>query len=162
PDAVARLVLQVANPAWASGRVDTALRWFDWCWTNDLIERYPAIALHGSLLRALVGDAGGAERWAAAAERTTDQGVLPDGNTIEGSLAYLRALLCRNGLDEMREDALAALQGLGPTSPYRAAMLHAAGVSYLLQGDAPTADVFFTRALDEATSGGQVPFMAVV
>ena len=78
---------------------------------------------------------------------------------MEGSLAYLRALLCRNGLDEMRRDAQTALDGLSPTSPYRPAMLHAEGVADLLQGDPDQADVFFARAVDEATSAGVVPFV---
>jgi LuxR family maltose regulon positive regulatory protein len=161
-DRVARLVLRVANPAWASGRVDTVLRWMEWFSNNGLVEQHPAIALHGSLIHALVGDAGGAERWVGAAERAPVQGVLEDGNTMEGSLAYLRALLCRDGLDEMRRDAAIALCGLSPSSPYRAAMLHAEGVSYLLDGDLEAADVVFARALDESTSSGLVPFIPVV
>ena len=87
----------------------------------------PAVAVHGALIFALVGRPGDAERWAEAAERTTLTGVQADGNTMEGTLAYLRALLCRDGLDEMRKDAQTALDGLAPISPYRAAMLHADG-----------------------------------
>ena len=126
-DQVARLVLKVANPVWASGRLDTVLRWMEWFTANDLIESQPAVAVHGALIYALIGRAGDAERWARAAERTTFSGTLADGNTMESSLAYLRALLCRDGVDEMRQDAQVALEGLGPLSPYRAAMLHAAG-----------------------------------
>ena len=94
---VARLVLRSANPVWVSGRVDTVLRWMEWFATEGLIEQHPAIAVHGALIYALVGRAGDAERWAAAAERATSGGVLDDGNTLEGTLAYLRALLCRDG-----------------------------------------------------------------
>ena len=119
-DRVARLVLKVANPVWASGRLDTVLRWMEWFSANDLIESQPAIAVHGALIYALIGRAGDAERWARAAERTTFRGTLADGNTMESSLAYLRALLCRNGVDEMRRDAHLALEGLSPLSPYRA------------------------------------------
>ena len=54
---------------------------------------------------------------------------------MEGTLAYLRALLCRRGLDQMRLDAQVALEGLNPISPYRPAMLHAQGAADLLQGD---------------------------
>ena len=89
------------------------------------IEDHPAVAVHGSLIYALVGKASDAERWATAAERSTVTGMLDDGNTMEGTLAYLRTLLCRTGLDEMRRDAQLALDGLSPTSPYRPAMLHA-------------------------------------
>ena len=114
---VARLVLGIANPVWSSGRADTVLRWMEWFSANRLIEQYPAIAVHGSLIHALAGRAGDADRWAAAAERTAPSGVLADGNTMEGSLAYLRALMCRDGLDEMLRDAGLALQGLSPYKP---------------------------------------------
>ncbi len=158
-DRVARLVLNVANPVWASGRLDTVLRWMEWFSTNGLVEQHPAVAVHGALLFALVGMTGDAQRWAAAAERTTLSGTLPDGNTMEGTLAYLHTLLCRHGLDAMRADAEAALRGLGPTSPYRPAMLHAQGVARLLQGELDRADVLFVEAIDEATSAGVVPFV---
>jgi LuxR family maltose regulon positive regulatory protein len=54
------------------------------------------------------------------------------------------------------------MHGLSPTSPYRSAMLHAQGVGHLLQGDSGTADLFFARAVDEATSAGVIPFVPVV
>ena len=111
---------------------------------------------------ALAGDAGEAERWAAAAERGDLTGELPDGNTIEGSVAYLRAILCRHGPEEMRADAELALRGLSPTSPYRAAMLHAIGLSHLLRDDLDVADSYFAAALEEATSVGVVPFVPVL
>jgi len=155
-------VLQLANPVWASGRVDTVLRWMEWFSTRGPIEQHPAVAVHGALIYALIGHAGDAERWATAAERTTFVGTLPDGNTMEASLAYLRALVCRNGLDAMRKDARTALEGLSPTSPYRATMLHAEGLAALLEGDLVEADLFFSRAVDEASSAGVVPFVPLL
>ena len=47
------------------------------------IEDHPAVAVHGSLIYALVGKASDAERWATAAERCTVTGMLDDGNTME-------------------------------------------------------------------------------
>ena len=160
-DQVARLVLKVANPVWASGRLDTVLRWMEWFTANELIETQPAVAVHGALIYALIGRAGDAERWTRAAEGTTFSGTLADGNTMESSLAYLRALLCRAGVDEMRQDAQVALKGLAPLSPYRAAMLHSLGAADLLQGDLEQADLHFARAAEEATSAGVVPFIPV-
>jgi LuxR family maltose regulon positive regulatory protein len=159
---VARLVLQLANPVWASGRVDTVLRWMEWLAANSVIEQHPAVAVHGALIHALIGRPGDAERWATAAERTTFAGALPDGNTMEGTLAYLRALFCRDGIDAMRRDAELALEGLAPTSPYRAAMRHAEGTAALLQGDLDTADLFLAQAVDEATSAGVTPFIPLL
>ena len=139
-DLAARLVLTLANPVWASGRLDTVLRWMQWFADHELMEEQPAVAVHGALLLALVGNAPAAERWADAAQHTTRTGTLSDGNTMEGTLAYLRTLICRDGLEEMRLDAQTALQGLSPTSPYRPAMLHAEGAAHLLGGDADLAD----------------------
>ena len=108
-DTVARLVLHLANPVWASGRSDTVLRWMEWFEANNLIERFPAIAVHGALMYALAGRPGDTERWADAAEATATTGTLADGNTMEGTLAYLRTLLCRDGVAPMRLDARIAL-----------------------------------------------------
>ena len=54
-DRVARLVESLAFPAYASGRAQTARRWFQWFEEQGLIERYPLIAVQGALLQALAG-----------------------------------------------------------------------------------------------------------
>ena len=161
-DLVARLVLDLAQPVWASGRVDTVLRWMEWLDDEVGIERYPEIAVHGALTFALLGRSSEAERWAVAAERGSPEGVLPDGSTMQSSLAYLRALLARQGIEEMRRDAEASWDGLSPSSPYRATILHTEGVAYLLEGDGARADPIFRRAFDEAIRAGALPLAAVV
>ena len=65
----ARLVLELAQPVWAGGRVVTVLRWMEWLRDATSAEHYGAIAVHGSLIFALLGHPSAAERWAAAAER---------------------------------------------------------------------------------------------
>jgi LuxR family transcriptional regulator, maltose regulon positive regulatory protein len=162
PDRVARLVLEVMQPVWASGRVDTVLHWMEWFEHRNLIERYPAVTIHGALIFALLGRPAKAERWAAAAEPASPTGRLPDGSTMESYLAYLRTLLCRDGVEAMRHDAQIAWTGLSPLSPYRATMLHAEGLSYLLEGELDRADPILARAFDVATDVGAVPLAAVV
>jgi LuxR family transcriptional regulator, maltose regulon positive regulatory protein len=161
-DQVARLVLDVMQPVWASGRVDTVLRWMEWFEDQRLIERYPAVTVHGALIFALLGRPAKAERWAAAAERAPPAGRLPDGSTMESYLAYLRALLCRDGVEAMRRDAAVAWEGLSPLSPYRATMLHTEGLSYLLEGDPGRADPILAHAFDAATDVGALPLAAVL
>jgi LuxR family maltose regulon positive regulatory protein len=134
----------------------------EWFSANDLIAHQPAVAVHGALIYALVGKASDAERWATAAERTALTGVLPDGNTMEASLAYLRTLFCRRGLDEMRHDARLALGGLSSTSPYRPAMLHAEAAADLLEGSTVKADELFAQAIDDAISTGSTPVVALM
>jgi LuxR family transcriptional regulator, maltose regulon positive regulatory protein len=161
-DRVARLVLELAQPVWASGRVETVLRWMEWLRDVTSAEHYGAIAVHGSLIFALLGQPSEAERWAAAAERATPVGILPDGSTMQGTLAYLRAILCRDGVAVMRRDAQIAWDGLSPASPYRATMLYTEGISYLLDGDPARADPIFTRAFGDATRAGALPLAALI
>ena len=161
-DRVARLVLEHAQPTWASGRVKTVLRWMEWLRAATSAEHYAAIAVHGSLIFALLGQPGAAERWAAAAERGPSSGTLPDGSTMAGTLAYLRAILCRDGVDEMRRDAQIAWEGLSPASPYRATMLHTEGISYLVQGDHERADPILVHAFDVATGANALPLAALI
>ena len=106
----------------------------------------------GALQFAVDGRPAATERWADAAEAISMTGVLTDGSTIEGMLAYLRANLCRNGPEAMRRDAQVAWHGLSPASPFRCNMIQVEGLSHLLEGDADRADAFFARAVDEATA----------
>jgi LuxR family maltose regulon positive regulatory protein len=161
-DRVARLVLERQQPVWASGRVETVLRWMEWLSDVTAAEYFGAIATHGSLILALLGRPSEAERWAAAVERATPAGILPDGSTMEGTLAYLRAILCRNGIDQMRRDAQMARDGLSPSSPYRVTMLYTEGVSYLLQGDSTRAGPILARAAADATAAGSQPLAALI
>jgi LuxR family transcriptional regulator, maltose regulon positive regulatory protein len=161
-DRVARLILQLQQPVWASGRAETVRRWTEWIREVTAAEYYGAIAAHGALIFALLGQPGEAERWVAAAERASPAGVLPDGSTMEGTLAYLRACLGRDGTAGMRRDARTALDGLSPASPYRATMLYTEGLSYLLEGEPARAEPGLARALDVAAHSGSPPLTALI
>jgi LuxR family maltose regulon positive regulatory protein len=161
-DRVARLVLELQQPVWASGRAETVLRWMKWLGDITSAEHYGAIAVHGSLMFALLGQPIEAERWAAAAERASSAGILPDGSTMEATLAYLRAILCRKGTSEMRRDAQIAWEGLSPASPYRATMLYTEGISFLLEGDPARAAPILARALNLATHSGSLPLASLI
>ena len=161
-DRTARLVLDLQQPVWASGRVETVLRWMEWLRDFTSAKHYGAIAVHGSLIFALLGQPSEAERWATAAERASPAGVLPDGSSMESTLAYLRAILCRDGIDEMRRDARIAWEGLSPASPYRATMLYTEAISYLLQGDPDRADPILAHSFDVATSADALPLTALI
>ena len=161
-DRLVRLILELQQPVWASGRVETVLRWMEWIRDVTSAEHYGAIAVHGSLIFALLGQPSEAERWAAAAERASSAGILPDGSTIEATLAYLRAILCRKGIGEMRRDAQLAWEGLSPASPYRATMLYTEGISFLLEGDPARAGPILARALNLATHSGSLPLAGLI
>ena len=157
-----RLVLEAMQPVWASGQIDTVLDWMERLGRRSPEPHTPAMIAHGALIFALLGRPGDAERWAAVAESLPATGLLPDGSTVEGTLAYLRANLCRQGPATMLEDTAAALRGLGPTSPYRATMLHTEGLAHLLEGDVERADASFTHAYDLAASLDASPVTSLV
>jgi LuxR family transcriptional regulator, maltose regulon positive regulatory protein len=161
-DRVARLILELQGAVWTSGRVETVRRWTEWLRDVTSAEYYGAIAAHGSLIFALLGQPTEAERWAAAAERAVPAGILPDGSTMEATLAYLRACLGRDGCSTMRRDARIAWEGLSPASPYRATMLYTEAISYLLEGDPARAEPILARALDLATHSGSLPLTGLV
>jgi LuxR family transcriptional regulator, maltose regulon positive regulatory protein len=158
---VARLVLKWMQPVWASGRVDTVLDWMEWLEDKTWVEHYSAIAAHGALILGMLGRPGAAERWAAAAELAASSAVLPNGDTMEGVLFFMQAVLCRRGLTQMREDARAALDGLSPASPHRWGMLHTEGISHLLEGDPAKADTLLAHATDVATASRAAPAVAL-
>jgi LuxR family maltose regulon positive regulatory protein len=159
---VTELVLQLMQPVWASGRVDTVRRWMEWLGNRPPTHHFAAIAAHGALIFALLGRPGEADRWAAVAESLPEKGTLPDGSTVAGTMAYLRALLCRDGPAEMRRDARAGWDGLSPTSPFRVAMLYTEGTSFLLEGDLERADAILARAYDLASGFGIPPLAAMI
>jgi LuxR family maltose regulon positive regulatory protein len=158
---VAQLVLKWMQPVWASGRVDTVLGWMEWLEDKTWVEHYSVIAAHGTLILAMLGRPGAAERWANAAEAAPSSGILPDGDTTDGIRAYLRALLCRHGVAQMRRDAAVALRELSPASPFRSAMLLAEGTSYLLEDDPVRAEPVFAHAADVGTADGALPAVAL-
>jgi LuxR family transcriptional regulator, maltose regulon positive regulatory protein len=159
---VARLLFELVQPVWASGRATTVMRWLQWLAERDLLDLHPALTVHGSLMYALMGRPAEAEMWSTAAERSPVLTDLPDGSSMESLLAYLRTFLCRDGVAAMRSDATASYQGLGATSPYRASMLYATGQAARLAGSLEEADSIFARALDAARAHEAVPVMAMV
>ncbi len=158
---VARLVLKWMQPVWASGRVDTLLGWLEWLEDKTGVEHYSAIAAHGALILGMLGSPGAAERWAAAAEQAASSGSLANGDTLDDVLFFMRAVLCRHGVAQMRRDARAALDGLSPASPHRWGMLHTEGISYLLEGDPVRADSILAHAADVATASAAAPAVAL-
>jgi LuxR family transcriptional regulator, maltose regulon positive regulatory protein len=153
-DLVARGVEQAAISVYRSGRLATVQRWFDWFDDHGLIQQYPAVAMLGAWVQALGGHAAAAERWADAAERGSYEGMLPDGSSIDGWRALLRAKLCRHGVNQMRADAEQALSLIPVGSLWRAAAQLLVGISHLLAGDQSGADDLLAEAVEVAQDTG--------
>ena len=100
------------------------------------------------------GQPSAAERWAAAVEATTTDDVLPDGSTLAGFKAWMRMLLCRDGVADLLAQAAIAREGLSPTSMARPVVLVLEAVAYFLEGDADRADTILAHAVDTANAAG--------
>ena len=160
-DRAARLVWELALPAYGAGRAESARRWFGWFEDQGLLGRYPEVAMVGAWLQALVGEPVAAERWADATEQGQVAGTLPDGSPGQSYRALLRALLCRHGLDRMRADTQAALAELGPGSQWRPTAQLLEGIGYLLAGQGDRADPILADAAEVATGTGALPAAAI-
>jgi LuxR family transcriptional regulator, maltose regulon positive regulatory protein len=156
-DRAARLVQSLAFPTYASGRAQTARRWFQWFADRGLVERYPLVATQGAFLQVLAGPPDDVERWAAAAERGLAAEGFAHSVTLEPWRALLRALLCRDGVDQMRADARTAVAGLAPGSPWSATALLLEGFADVLAGEVDRADPILAHAAEVATHIGASP-----
>jgi LuxR family maltose regulon positive regulatory protein len=152
-DYAASLVMRLAPPVYHGGRLATLQRWFDWFDDHQWLERYPAVAVLGAWLQALVGRAAAADRWADAAERGAlqQEGTPPAGTaSIDGWRALLRAVMCRDGVEQLRTDAELACKLVPTGSVLRAPAVLLLGISYLLVGDVDRADSLLGEAAEVA------------
>jgi LuxR family maltose regulon positive regulatory protein len=151
-DRAARLVEDLAQPAYASGRAETAGRWLGWFEDQGVIERYPVIAGMGAEAAVLLGQPAVAERLAGVVERALAEEALPRRELVEAEMALLRALMCRDGVARMRADTLArqALEIVrdGHLDDYiMSPLVHAlAGRTALHRGDVAGARAHLARA----------------
>ena len=154
-DAASRLAGALAAPTYQGGRVATAERWFGWLEDRGALEDRPAVAVLAAVLSALTGNPLRAERWAERAERGTAAVTLPDGSpSIEPWLALLRAILCRDGAEQMQADAELAAKTVAAGSFWRTASILFLATAHLMAGDADQADVLFEDAVAEGRASG--------
>jgi len=155
-DSVARLVAVLAFPAYQRGMVATAERWFRWIEDRGKAENYPPVAVMAALAAALTGKPDDAERWARAAERGASVTLLPDKSlSIQTWLALLKALLCRDGAEQMRADAELAAATMAAGSFWRAAATVYLGLACLMAGNPDQADALFQNAIIEGLVSGE-------
>jgi LuxR family transcriptional regulator, maltose regulon positive regulatory protein len=161
-DAAASLAGALGFATYQRGRAATAERWWGWLEDRGALENHPVVAVLGAMLSALTGKPADAERrariaerGAGAAERRAAAASLPDGSlTSEPWLALLRALLCRDGVDQMRADAELAAKTMAAGSFWRASSLLFLGVAHLMADDPDQADVLFADHVAEGRSAG--------
>jgi LuxR family transcriptional regulator, maltose regulon positive regulatory protein len=154
-NATARLAAALALPTYQQGRAATAERWLGWLEDHGALEDHPAVAVLAAMVPAMTGKPADAERRAGVAERAATVASLPDGSpSVEPWLALLRALLCRDGVDQMRADAEVAAKTMAAGSFWRAASLLFLGMAHLMAGDPDQADAVFEDQVAEARAAG--------
>jgi LuxR family maltose regulon positive regulatory protein len=153
-DAAARLVGALAFPTYQQGMAETVERWFGWLEDHRAMENHPAVAVLAAVLSAVTGKPADAERRAGAAERGAAASP-PDGSpSIEPWLALLRALLCRDGVDQMLEDGELAATTMAAGSFWRGTSMLAQGLAHLMTDDPGRADVLFEAAVAQGKAAG--------
>ena len=142
---VAELAERLAIPACGRGRLDALERWLDLV-PEDEVETRPDLCIAASWLHALRGRAGNAQHWADNAMR----GLSGDDTRIR----LLRGLRCRDGADQMLDDANAACRTLPPGHPWRPAAVLGRAAALELTGDTASAESELVEAVEVATAAG--------
>lgn len=145
-DHVAALLESHALPFYRTGRVATVERWLTAFDEQQLLERYPAIAVLGTWIHALRGRAHDAERWALSV-RDEDAPRRPWA-------ALVGALLCRHGVEQMGRDAEHALAEIDPRSAWHPPATLLVGIAAMLAGNTERAEQVFAQTADAAVSVG--------
>jgi LuxR family transcriptional regulator, maltose regulon positive regulatory protein len=154
-EATARLAAALTFPTFMRGRAATAERWSRWLEDHGAMENHPAVAVLAAMVPAMTGNPADAERRAGIAERGNTAAARPDGSSAaEPRLALLRALLCRDGVDQMRADAELAAKTMAAGSFWRASSLLFLGMAHLMAGDPDQADAVFEDQIAEALAAG--------
>jgi LuxR family transcriptional regulator, maltose regulon positive regulatory protein len=154
-DATARLAAALALATYQRGRAATTERWFGWLEDHGAMENHPVVAAVAAVIPAMIGNPADAERRAGVAERAATDASQPDGScAVEPWLALLRALLCRDGVDQMRADAELAAKTTAAGSFWRAGSLLLLGMAHLMAGDPDQADAIFEDQVAEARAAG--------
>ena len=151
-DTVAGLVQKIGVPAHRQGRVTTVQRWFRWLEEHGGIERHPMAAALASLLSAVTGRPVEAQRWADAGDRCQDgTATRPGDSSAEAWAALMRAILCRRGVEQMRDDADEAVRMFATGRFVTPAPALMQGVARVLSSDLDGGEA----ALEDAISVGE-------
>ena len=151
-DEAARLAGQLMVPAYREGRVRTIQRWLRWLEDRGGIEGHPMVAVLASLFSALTARPVDAERWADAVDRWQyGDATRPDDPSAKAWAAMLRAILCRQGTEQMRADADEAVRRFAADSFMTPTPALMQGIARILCGDLDGGDL----SLEDAVGVGE-------
>jgi LuxR family transcriptional regulator, maltose regulon positive regulatory protein len=143
-DFAARLLPQLAQRAYNSGRVGSLRRWFEAIDQGGVPEHHSDLAVVGAILFSLLDDVAQAEHWAQYLhDMPLDRG--PDDHAA-AMIRFGRAFLGRSGVEQMRVDAEAALAVFAEGDQWRPLSLVSLGVGELATIGPERADATFEQA----------------
>jgi LuxR family maltose regulon positive regulatory protein len=144
----AYLVEKLGIQTYQQGRGTTLRRWLGWLDERDGSTERPMVPVMAAILSALMARPGEAERWADAVDRWQSGAADRPGDPVtEAWAAQMRAMLCRDGVEQMRADVDEAVRRsatarlLAPT----AALFQ--GIARVLSGDLAGGDASFQDAV---------------
>jgi LuxR family maltose regulon positive regulatory protein len=152
---VVSLLGRAALPAYFAGRLPEIEHWLERLDDWELLEHEPGIALLGAVMLALRGRVDAAERWASVAERRPGERARGRRELVP-LIPLFRAVLCRDGVEQLRRDARLARRRVPADDIWHSAATLMLGVAALLVGDADAADAHFAEAIAEAERTGAI------
>jgi LuxR family maltose regulon positive regulatory protein len=157
-DAAAHLVEELCIPTYYQGRRDTPQRWLQWLEEHGEIEGRPRMAALAAFIYALLGRPVEALRWAEVVDRwrygDADPKIRPKDPAAAAWAAFARALLCRDGIKQMRADADEAVRRFTTEHIVQAGPWIFQGLARAASGDPDGADESFADAVSVAERAG--------
>ena len=148
------LVGIAAHPAYQSGRFATVERWLARLEDEHELTANTALAVLGAWTHALRARPEAALRWAHVADAGPADAAMPDGDPALAWTTSLRAALCPDGVDTMREDAATAMRSAHPGSQASATGATLFGIAQVLAGDDVVGDQMLAEAAELAAEVG--------
>jgi len=161
-DAAADLVEELCIPTYYQGRRNTPQRWLKWLEEHDGTQGHPMVAVLAAFMSAVLGRPVEAERWAAVVDRWQyGDAAGPDHPAARAWAAFVRGLLGRHGVEQMRADADEAVHRFTAENIVQPAALICQGLARVLSGDPDGADESFQDAVSVGEQAGAHEAIAV-
>jgi LuxR family maltose regulon positive regulatory protein len=153
--AAADLVENLCVPTYYQGRRTTPQRWLQWLEDRGGIEGRPRMAALAAFIYTLLGRPVEAQRWAEAVDRWQyEDAARPEDRAAEAWAAYVRALLCRDSVEQMRADADEAVRRFTTEHIVQAGPWICQGLARAVSGDLDGADESFQDAVSIGEQAG--------
>src|SRR5215469_16947770 len=147
----AELIEKLCVPTYYQGRRSTPQRWLQWLEDHGGIEGRPRVAALDAFIYTLLGRPVEALRWSEAVDRwQSGDAARPEDPAAKAWAAFARALLCRDGVEQMRADADEAVRRFTTENIVQAGPWIGQGLARAVSGDVDGADESFQDAVSVA------------